>query len=54
MIKGICIMVLWIAAGVFSLIDAFSRKGGGVEPFNYIICWVMLLICLFYDYILKI
>lgn len=53
MIKGICIMILWIAAGVFSLADAFLRKKG-VEPFNYILCWGMLLFCLFYNYILKV
>lgn len=27
MIKGICIMILWVAAGVISLRDAFFAQG---------------------------
>lgn len=54
MTYGVFIVILWIAAGIFTLVDAFLNNKGEVNSLNYIICWGALLFCLFCDYILKV
>lgn len=53
MTSRIFIIALWASVGGLAIGEAVLSKTYKVNLFSYIICWVMLMFELFYDYILK-
>ena len=50
---GIIIVVAWVVGGVLSIGEAILSNTYRIAILNYLICLIMLIFQLFFDYILK-